>query len=52
MVSREIWNKFTEVTFEIFEISRVKRGKFKNFSRESCILLSQGNYKIMREITD
>ena len=29
MVLREIWEKFPEVYFEIFEISREQRGKFK-----------------------
>lgn len=31
MVLRETWNKFTEVAFEIFKISLMKQGKFKNF---------------------
>ena len=30
MILREIWNKFTEVTFGFFETSRVKRVKFSN----------------------
>ena len=31
IVLGEIWNKFTEVTFEIVEILQVKCGKFKKF---------------------
>ena len=38
MVLRKIRDKFPEVTFEIFEISRMKRGKFHVENDVICAL--------------
>ena len=33
MFGRAIWNKLPECIFENFEITRVKRGQFRNFQK-------------------